>query len=155
MASTPSIPTSRSTRPRRFQLAAGSPKGIEASDGIIPIQPFETPYSWAVDVDVDDDTVQRVRELYAAEITYLDEWIGRLMNKMADAKLLDETVVVYMSDHGLTLGEHGILGKHAARAQWHIYHVPGDDPASRGQARRRDRATTSPPPTTCRARCSR
>ena len=30
----------------------------------------------------------------------------------------------YMSDHGLTLGEHGILGKHAARAQWHIYHVP-------------------------------
>ena len=29
-----------------------------------------------------------------------------------------------MSDHGLTLGEHGILGKHAARAQWHIYHVP-------------------------------
>jgi len=29
-----------------------------------------------------------------------------------------------MSDHGLTLGEHGIMGKHAARAQWHIYHVP-------------------------------
>jgi arylsulfatase A-like enzyme len=33
-------------------------------------------------------------------------------------------VVMYMSDHGLTLGENGILGKHAARAQWHIYHVP-------------------------------
>ena len=29
-----------------------------------------------------------------------------------------------MSDHGLTLGEDGILGKHGARAQWHIYHVP-------------------------------
>jgi arylsulfatase A-like enzyme len=110
--------------PQAFQLAAGSPKGIQAERGIIPIQPFETPYSWSVDVDVDDETVQRVRELYAAEITFLDQWLGRLMNRMADQKLLDETVVVYMSDHGLTLGEHGIMGKHAARAQWHIYHVP-------------------------------
>ena len=68
--------------------------------------------------------IERVRELYAAEITYVDEWIGRLMNKLADEKLLDETVVYYMSDHGLTLGENGVMGKDGARAQWHIYHVP-------------------------------
>ena len=110
--------------PQAFQLAAGKPKGIEVTKGITPIQPFETPYSWAVKVDADDETVQRVRELYAAEINFLDVWIGRLMNEMADQKLLDETVIYYMSDHGLTLGEHGLLGKHAARAQWHIYHVP-------------------------------
>ena len=65
-----------------------------------------------------------MRELYAAEITYVDEWIGRLMNKLADEKLLDETVIYYMSDHGLTLGENGVMGKDGARAQWHIYHVP-------------------------------
>jgi arylsulfatase A-like enzyme len=75
-------------------------------------------------MDVDDPTVQRVRELYAAEVTYVDKWMGRLLNELADQNLLDETVVYYISDHGLTLGEHGILGKHAARAQWHIYHVP-------------------------------
>ena len=109
--------------PQAFQLASGSPKGIQL-EGITPIQPFETPYSWAVDVDVDDPTLQRVRELYAAEITYVDEWIGRLMNELDDQKLLDETVVYFISDHGLTLGENGILGKHGARAQWHIYHVP-------------------------------
>ena len=56
-------------------------------------------------MDLDDDSIERVRELYAAEITFIDEWIGRLMNKLADEKLLDETVVYYMSDHGLTLGE--------------------------------------------------
>jgi arylsulfatase A-like enzyme len=110
--------------PQAYQLAAGSPKGIQVEKGIIPIQPFETPYSWVVDVDLDDETVQRVRELYAAEVTFADEWIGRLMNKMADEKLLDETVIYYMSDHGLTLGEHGVVGKHGARAHWHIYHVP-------------------------------
>ena len=110
--------------PRVYQLAAGSPKGIETEKGITPIQPFETPYSWVVNVDVDDETIERVRELYAAEITFVDEWIGRLMNRLADQNLLDETVVYYMSDHGLTLGEEGVLGKHGARAQWHIYHVP-------------------------------
>jgi arylsulfatase A-like enzyme len=110
--------------PRVYQLTAGSPKGIEREQGITPIQPFETPYSWVVNVDVDDETIERVRELYAAEITFVDEWIGRLMNRLADENLLDETVVCYMSDHGLTLGEDGVLGKHGARAQWHIYHVP-------------------------------
>ena len=54
----------------------------------------------------------------------MDDWIGRLLNELDRPKLLDKTVVVYISDHGLTLGEHGILGKHAARAQWHIYRVP-------------------------------
>ena len=55
------------------------------------------------------------------------------MNKLADEKLLDETVVYYMSDHGLTLGENGVMGKDGARAQWHIYHVPGADPAPGGR----------------------
>ena len=117
-----SIRTSRSM-PRACTRAVGGPKGIELQ-GVTPIQPFETPYSWVIDVDVDDETIERVRELYAAEVTFVDEWIGRLMNRLADEKLLDETVVYYMSDHGLTLGEHGVLGKHGARAQWHIYHVP-------------------------------
>jgi arylsulfatase A-like enzyme len=109
--------------PQAFQLAA-SPRGGLEVNGITPIQPFETPYSWAVHVDVDDPTLQAARRLYAAEITYVDKWIGRLMNELADQKLLDETVVYFISDHGLTLGENGLLGKHGARAQWHIYHVP-------------------------------
>jgi arylsulfatase A-like enzyme len=110
--------------PRVYQLGAGTPKGIETEGGIIPIQPFETPYSWVVNVDLDDESIERVRELYAAEITFADEWIGRLMNKLADENLLEETVIYYTSDHGLTLGENGVMGKHGARAQWHIYHVP-------------------------------
>jgi hypothetical protein len=110
--------------PKVFQDKYGGPKGIEKTLGITPIQPFETPYSWVIDMKLDPDTIERVRELYAAEIAFTDEWVGRLMNRLADQKLLDETVVIYSSDHGLTLGEQGIVGKHGARAQWPIYHVP-------------------------------
>jgi arylsulfatase A-like enzyme len=110
--------------PSAYQNRFGmQPKGTE-KQGIIPIQPFETPYSWVVDMDVDEETIQRVRELYAAEVEYVDEWIGKLMDGLEKKKLLDNTVVCFMSDHGLTLGEDGVLGKHGARAQWHIYHVP-------------------------------
>jgi arylsulfatase A-like enzyme len=110
--------------PLVFQDKFGGPKGIEKTMGITPIQPFETPYSWVIDMQLDDETIERIRELYAAEISFMDEWVGRLMNRLADQKLLDDTVVIYSSDHGLTLGEHGIVGKHGSRAHWHIYHVP-------------------------------
>src|SRR5829696_5793746 len=72
--------------PRVFMDRFGGPKGIE-KEGIIPIQPFETPYSWVIDVELDEETIERVRELYAAEITFMDEWVGRLMNRLADEQL--------------------------------------------------------------------
>jgi arylsulfatase A-like enzyme len=99
------------------------PKGIERQ-GIKPIQPFETPYSWLVDLQVDDETVERVRELYAAELSYTDRWLGRLLNKMDDEGVLENTAIYYTADHGLTLGERGLIGKHAARVRNEMYHVP-------------------------------
>ena len=66
----------------RVSRRIGGPKGIENEKGITPIQPFETPYSWVIDVELDDETIERVRELYAAEISFMDEWIGRLMNRL-------------------------------------------------------------------------
>jgi arylsulfatase A-like enzyme len=99
------------------------PQGIER-DGITPIAPFETPSNKVETIDMDEETLERVRELYAAEITFVDKWIGRVLNKLDDLGMADTTAVIYHSDHGLTLGEHGIIGKAASRAHWHIYKVP-------------------------------
>jgi arylsulfatase A-like enzyme len=110
--------------PKVFMDRFGPAKGVAARNGIEPIQPFETPYSWVIRVDLDDETIERVRDLYAAELTFVDSWIGRFMNKLADENLLDSTVIIYASDHGLTLGEDGVIGKDPARANWPIYHVP-------------------------------
>jgi arylsulfatase A-like enzyme len=109
--------------PRVYMSKYARTKGSE-KQGIIPIQPWDTPYSRVHDLGIDEETVERVRELYAAELTFVDRWIGRLLNKMDDLGLMDNTAVMYLSDHGLTLGEYGLLGKHAAYPNWPIYKVP-------------------------------
>ena len=85
---------------------------------------MDTPDSRVVDLGIDEETLERVRELYAAELTFADRWIGKLLNKLDDLGLADNTVVIYLSDHGLTLGEHGIIGKSRRVPERPIHHVP-------------------------------
>ena len=94
-----------------------------------------------------------MRELYAAELTYIDAWIGRLLNLLDDLKLADRTVVYYLSDHGILLGEHGLMGKANSMLGKEIHDVPYmiRHPSGSGPARR---ATTSPRRTTWPPRCS-
>jgi arylsulfatase A-like enzyme len=99
------------------------PKGVQ-KDGILPIQPFLTPASRTESVGIDADTLELVRELYAAELTFSDAWIGKLLNKLDDLGLADTTVVYYLSDHGVALGEHGIIGKSTPRPYWELRNVP-------------------------------
>lgn len=51
------------------------------------------------------------RMLYAAEVTLVDRWVGRLFQKIEDLGLFDDTMIVFTSDHGFLLGEHDIIGK--------------------------------------------
>lgn len=44
---------------------------------------------------------------YDAEIAGMDRAIGRIVDRLRDAKVLDDTIVVLTSDHGESLGEHG------------------------------------------------
>jgi arylsulfatase A-like enzyme len=55
--------------------------------------------------------VRRLRELYAAEVTMTDRWLGALFDRLHDLNLEHETVVALVSDHGILLGEHGWTGK--------------------------------------------
>jgi arylsulfatase A-like enzyme len=105
---------------RRF----GKARGSLSRAGIEPIQPFETPADPNDELRVDDDDIEYIRELYAAELTFVDAWIGRVLNRLEDLGLADTTAVYYLSDHGVTLGEHGIFGKSRSRLYYHIYHVP-------------------------------
>ena len=62
-------------------------------------------------IDFDEELVRRGRSGYYALITYLDEKIGRLIDALEETGQLDNTVVVYTSDHGDMNGEHGMWRK--------------------------------------------
>jgi arylsulfatase A-like enzyme len=55
--------------------------------------------------------VRRLRELYAAEVTMTDRWLGVLLDRLHDLNLERNTVIALMADHGILLGEHGWTGK--------------------------------------------
>lgn len=53
----------------------------------------------------------RIRQNYAAMIENIDSWLGRYEQRLAERGQLENTVVVYSSDHGEMLGDHGRWGK--------------------------------------------
>jgi arylsulfatase A-like enzyme len=55
--------------------------------------------------------LQRIRDLYSAEVTMTDLWLGRLLDRLEGMDLERETVILLVSDHGVLLGEHGWTGK--------------------------------------------
>ncbi|MBI4580004.1 MAG: sulfatase-like hydrolase/transferase [Planctomycetes bacterium] len=61
--------------------------------------------------DVDPATVKKGRELYYGLTQWLDEEIGKVLKTLDDAGLAENTVVIYTTDHGENLGEHGLWWK--------------------------------------------
>ena len=60
---------------------------------------------------VSDDDVRRARRAYLANVSYVDEWTGRIVATLGTLGLADDTVVVILSDHGDMLGERGLWFK--------------------------------------------
>jgi len=48
-----------------------------------------------------------VKDLYGGEIAYVDEQVGKILKVIAERSMEPQTLVVLMSDHGESLGEHG------------------------------------------------
>ncbi len=61
--------------------------------------------------DYTDEEWRRIRALYMGEITFLDEWIGRVLDTLDELELAERTVAAFTSDHGTLLGEQGLLRK--------------------------------------------
>lgn len=55
--------------------------------------------------------VRDVRSRYYGTITHDDEQIGRILRKLDEKQLAENTLVIFLADHGISLGAHGISGK--------------------------------------------
>ncbi|MCK5279571.1 MAG: sulfatase-like hydrolase/transferase [Cyclobacteriaceae bacterium] len=48
---------------------------------------------------------------YYAFVTEIDDWVGKILTKLDDLNLSENTLVIFVSDHGEMLGAHGMRGK--------------------------------------------
>ncbi|HEU5317425.1 MAG TPA: sulfatase [Chloroflexota bacterium] len=61
---------------------------------------------------------QQVKALYAAEISMVDKWFGRLLEQVDHLGYRDDTLVIHLSDHGHYFGDHGLQGKPFRELLW-------------------------------------
>lgn len=57
------------------------------------------------------EQLKRMRKFYAANMTLIDEQIGRIIEKLDEKGFLDNSIIVFTSDHGDNLGDHGHIQK--------------------------------------------
>ena len=61
------------------------------------------------------DQVDRQRRYYMANVTMIDEQVGAIVDALERRGVLDETVIIFTSDHGDCLNDHGHIQK------WSMY----------------------------------
>jgi arylsulfatase A-like enzyme len=105
--------------PRRIKDIYGPP-----SAGLEPIQPFATPAAKYRSIGLNQAILRRMRQLYAAEVTLVDAWLGHFLERLAQLGLGENTLVVLISDHGVLLGEYGWVGKRYSEIHTELSHVP-------------------------------
>jgi arylsulfatase A-like enzyme len=87
--------------------------------GVEPVQPF-----YGSDRYLSPRETRRMRALYAGELTMADRWMGNLLERLEERRLLDRTVVVFWSDHGISLAERGYVGKNPNQLYGEMVDVP-------------------------------
>jgi len=84
----------------------------EFADMYMPGYTGREPIVGAKTVDeLPPEEFERTKALYAGEVTFVDKWIGHLLDRLDSSGLMDDTIIAFTSDHGTLLGEGGLIHK--------------------------------------------
>lgn len=83
--------------------------GIEADQADLPAPALESLHK--EERALTDDQRRQCRQAYNASISFMDAQVGRVLAALDRLGLADETIVVFTSDHGYHMGEHGLWQK--------------------------------------------
>lgn len=87
-----------------------------------PLPPEDwPPYAQVTEKSVD---VENMRKKYRALLTMCDQQLGRLLDKMDQYGLWQDTMLIVNTDHGFLLSEHGWWGKSVMPVYDEIAHTP-------------------------------
>ncbi len=59
----------------------------------------------------DGRNIREMRSIYYGMVREIDDWIGEILRKLDDLGIADNTLVIFTSDHGEMLGDHGMHSK--------------------------------------------
>jgi arylsulfatase A-like enzyme len=74
-------------------------------EGPEPYLPSSGPSDWMTKAQL-----ERMHALYSGEVTMMNAWLGRFLDKMDEMGLDEDTLLILLSDHGHAFGEHGYTG---------------------------------------------
>ncbi len=115
-------------------------------DEFDPHEPFDVPEPWmsrydsdwegprviwppyAIDAvasgTIDERTARHIRANYGAKVTFIDHWLGRILDELDRQDLWDDTAVILCTDHGHYLGERDLFGKPGVPVYQEMGHLP-------------------------------
>ncbi len=87
------------------------PRVPENYHATLPAPAVEMLTRFEVQNDLPDSLARRAIQAYYATISFLDAQVGRVLEALERLGLQDNTIVVFTSDHGYHMGEHGYYQK--------------------------------------------
>ena len=115
-------------------------------DEFDPHEPFDVPEPWMSRYDpdwegprviwppyaaaaiasavLDERTARHIRANYGAKLTFIDHWLGRVLDELDRGDRWADTAVILCTDHGHYLGEHDIFGKPGVPIYQPMGHIP-------------------------------
>jgi uncharacterized sulfatase len=76
-------------------------------------KPHAAAWTWPLNGGTTEEQQKKAIQAYYACISFVDAQIGKLLDGLEEFDLLDNTIIVFWSDHGYNLGEHGQWQKQA------------------------------------------
>lgn len=90
-----------------FQSTGRRPEALDLRDPLNPDdESFRSTNRYGADALV-------LRAAYFAMIKLIDDQVGRILDCLEESGQFDDTLILFMSDHGETLGDHGLIQKGA------------------------------------------
>jgi len=112
-------------------------------EGFDPHEPFDTPPEFVDLYDTPEncenspfwpdyvpseryteDNIAQIRKHYKATVSMVDHYLGKLLNVVDKHDMWKDTLVIFTTDHGFMLGEHGFMGKSYMPDYNEMYNIP-------------------------------
>ncbi|MDA3960931.1 MAG: sulfatase [Planctomycetota bacterium] len=84
------------------------------------------PYDWPQYMECGEppEVIDNMRRRYAALLTMTDRWIGRVLDELERQGVYDDTMIIFTTDHGTHLGDHGYWMKNYMPVRQCLAHLP-------------------------------